>query len=80
MTSQIADLEANKTEIAKATNVAPLMTPDADTVPEIPSETVGGYAGLIAPNVIEQESLLPESTTTQGNANRQAAFLCLGLA
>ena len=78
MTSQIADLEANKTEIAKATNVAPLMTPDADTVPEIPSETVGGYAGLIAPNVIEQESLLPESTTTQGNANRQAADSMFG--
>jgi hypothetical protein len=78
ITSQIAALEADKTKIAKSTNVAPLVTPDADTVPEIPSETVGGYAGLIAPNVIEQESLLPESTTTQGDATRQAADSMFG--
>ena len=76
--AQITNLEDQKSGIATATQAAPLVTPDAETVPEIPSETVGGYAGLIAPNVVEQESLLSESTTTQGDATRQAADSMFG--
>jgi hypothetical protein len=78
ITEQITNLEDQKSRIATATDAGSLVAPDVDTAPEIPSETVGGYAGLIAPNVIEQESSLPESTTTQGDAAQRAADSMMG--
>jgi len=62
ITSQITNLEDQKSRIATATGAGSLVAPDVEAAPEIPSETVGGYAGLIAPNVIEQESFLPTDT------------------